>query len=63
MTETVAWIALSLSILNTLTWIVFVITVRKVFKQVYPLFNSLTSTPMYATMVPPDQTEVSELKE
>lgn len=59
----IAYIALVLSVLNTLAWVAFVVTVRKLFKQLYPIFNSLTSSPIYATMVPPDQMEVSKSKE
>jgi hypothetical protein len=50
----IAYIALVLSILNTIFWVLFVITIKKVFKQLYPVVKSLTGMPDYATMsVPP----------
>lgn len=36
----ISYIALTLSIINSLLWIVFAIGVRKLFKQLYPVFKS-----------------------
>jgi len=51
----IADIALALSILSLIFWVLLVIAIRSVFNKMYPMFKSLTSFPDYATMsVPPN---------
>lgn len=46
----IADIALALSILNTILWLLFIIAIKKVFKQLYPVVKSLTGMQNYGTM-------------
>lgn len=49
----IADIALALSILNTIFWVLLIIVIKKVFRTMYPIIKSLTGMPSYDTMVLP----------
>ena len=46
----IADIALVLSILNTILWVLFIISIRKLFKRMYPMLKSLTGMQDYGIM-------------
>jgi hypothetical protein len=64
----IADIALALSILNLLIWILVAIGIRKLFKQLYPVFKSfgiigqqnLINSPIYDRIEEPDELRSGE---
>ena len=46
----IADIALALSVLNTILWVLFIVSIRKLFKRMYPMIKSLTSMQDYGMM-------------